>query len=131
MAFGDGSHGCGLHQRIGHFAAHSEVCQVQEQGLGKHQAMGKLDVLHHVFRIDGQAVDHRAGFGQHIVSEDAAIGQDHAFHAGVRDIPFMPESVVFDGGIGIGAQDAGQSAKLFTEDGIAFMGHGGAAFLTP
>ena len=41
----------------------------------------------------------------------------------------MPEGDVFEGGLGVGADDAGEAGDLLAGDGIALVRHGGGALL--
>src|ERR1700679_3722180 len=41
----------------------------------------------------------------------------------------MPEGYVFEGCLGVAAEDAGEAADLLRDDGVLFVRHGGGAFL--
>jgi len=78
---------------------------------------------------DAQFADDAGGAGEHVIDERGGIGKDDALDGAVGDVAFVPEGDVFVGGEHIAAHDAGEAADLFAADGIALVGHGGAAAL--
>ena len=71
-----------------------------------------------------QFIDDIGENAQHIVDQDGAVRQDDPLDRGVGDIPFMPESHVFQRCERIAPDDAGQSGHPFAGDGVAFVRHG-------
>ncbi len=91
--------------------------------------MRAFQVLTHVVRIYEQLIQHFRGQVEHIVQEDAAVGDHDPFNGGVRDIPFVPQRDVFEGGDGIPAQHTCKAGDPFAGDRIAFVRHCRRAFL--
>ena len=53
------------------------------------------------------------GFGEQVVGEDGGVGEDDALGGGVGDVALVPEGDVLEGGLGVGADDAGEAGDLF------------------
>ena len=74
-------------------------------------------------------LDEGGGFGEEVVGEGGGVGEDDALGGGVGDVALVPEGYVFEGGLGVGADDAGEAGDLLGGDGVALVGHGGGALL--
>ncbi len=93
------------------------------------QAAGAFQILPHAVRVDEHGFDELRGFGQQVIREDGGVGKDYAFDGGVGDVAFVPEDYVFETGLSVGADYAGETADLFAGDGVPLVGHGGGALL--
>jgi len=98
-------------------------------GAGEHQPAGQFQVAAHALGVDQEGVHQARGFGQQVVGEDGGIGQDHAFHRGMRDVALVPQRDVLEGRLHVCADHPRQAANLFAGDRIALVRHGGAALL--
>ena len=63
------------------------------------------------------------GLGEEVVGEDGGVGEDDALGGGVGDVALVPEGYVFEGDLGVGADDSGEAGDLFAGDGVALVGH--------
>ncbi len=66
---------------------------------------------------------------EHVVEEDAGVGEDDALDGGVGDVALVPEGDVLEGGDGVAAEEAGEAADALALLGVALVGHGGGAGL--
>ena len=69
------------------------------------------------------------GLREQVVGEDGGVGEDDALGGGVGDVALVPEGYVFEGGLGVGADDAGEAGDLFAGDGVALVRHRAGALL--
>ena len=49
---------------------------------------------------------------EQVVDERGRVGEDDALGGGVRDVALVPEGDVFESGLGVAADDAGEAADL-------------------
>ncbi len=69
------------------------------------------------------------GLCEQVVDEDGGVGEDDALGGGVGDVALVPEGDVFEGDLGVGADDSGEAGDLFAGDGVALVGHRAGALL--
>ena len=96
---------------------------------GEDEAAGGFEVLQHAGWVDEEFGDEVFGLGEQVVGEDGGVGEDDALGGGVGDVALVPEGYVFEGGLGVGADDAGETGDLFAGDGVALVRHRAGAFL--
>ena len=122
-------HGGALDGLVGVLACHAAVGEFKQDRLTSIETEGEVHVPFHVFGVDRQIAHETRQEDQHIIEQGAGVGEDDALRARVTDVALMPESDVLHRGLGVAAQDAGQAAQTLPGDGVALMGHGGAALL--
>ena len=123
------AHGVGLDEAVGVFAGHACGGEVEEELAGEDEAAGGLEVFDHAGGVDEELVDEAGGLGEEVVGEDGGVGEDDALGGGVGDVALVPEGDVFEGGLGVGSDDAGEAGDLLGGDGVALVRHGGGALL--
>src|SRR5216684_3960616 len=79
--------------------------------------------------MDPQAGYEPVGLGEHIVHQNRGIGQDDSLDRGMRNVAFVPQRNVLEGGLGVGANYSGQAPDLFASYRISLVWHGRRAFL--
>ena len=108
-----GVHGVGLDEAVGVFAGHAGFGEVEEELAGEDEAAGGFEVLRHAGGVDEELFDEVVGLGEEVVGEDGGVGEDDALGGGVGDVALVPEGNVFEGDLGVGADDAGEAGDLF------------------
>ena len=103
--------------------------QGQEYALAVYQPVALFEVGGHVVRIDIQFVDQPTGLLQHVVEQNRAVRKYHAFHAGMADVPLVPESDVLHRGKQVRSNDAGLSTDSFRNDRVTLVWHRRRALL--
>lgn len=124
-----GFHGVLLDGFVGVVAGHALLDEILEELAGEDEALGELEIAEHALGEDAHLGEERGHFGKHVVHEDGGVGKDDALDATVGDVALVPEGDVFVGGDHVGADKASEAANLLAGDGIALVGHGGAAAL--
>ena len=119
----------GLDEAVGVFAGHSGVGEVEEELAGEDEAAGGFEVLEHARGVDEELVDEVGGLGEEVVGKDGGVWKDDALCGGVGDVALVPECYVFEGGLRVGADDAGEAGDLLAGDGVALVRHGAGALL--
>jgi len=114
---------------VGLIAGHTLFDEILKKLAGENEALSGVEVAEHAFGENTHFADDGGHFGEHVIDEDGGVWEDDALDRRVGDVAFVPESDIFVGGEHVAANEAGEAANLFTGDGIAFVGHGGAAAL--
>ena len=99
----------GLDEAVGVFAGHAGFGEVEEELAGEDEAAGGFEVLQHAGWVDEELFDEVSGFGEEVVGEDGGVGEDDALGGGVGDVALVPEGDVFEGYLGVGADDSGEA----------------------
>ena len=124
-----GGHGVFLNGFVGFVARHSLFDQILKKLAGENQPLGGVEVAQHAFGEHAQLADDGGHFVEHVVDENGGVGENNALDGGVGDVALVPEGNVFEGRHHVAANKTGESADLLAGDGIALVGHGGAATL--
>ncbi len=119
----------GLDEAVGVFAGHAGFGEVEQELAGEDEAAGGFEVLQHAGGVDEELGDEVFGLGEQVVGEDGGVGEDDALGGGVGDVALVPEGDVLEGGLGVGADDAGEAGDLFAGDGVALVRHRAGALL--
>src|SRR5271156_58711 len=124
-----GGHGVSLNPFVRIFARGAVFNQILQKLPRKNQALRGVDVPQHALGKYLHVGDNFRRAVEHVVHQNRRVGEYHALDGTVRDIAFVPQRDIFEGGERIRAHHAGQAADLFARDGIAFVRHGGTAAL--
>ena len=103
--------------------------QGQQHPLREHQTAQLVQIAGDGVGIQHQFVDDVGQAGQGEIQGDGGVGGDHPFHRRMRDVAFVPQGDVFQGGDHHAADDAGQAGQVFGQHRIALVRHGRAALL--
>jgi len=122
-------HSVFLYGFVGVITRHALFDQVLQQLAGINETVSRLEVAEHAVWEDAHLAEDHGHFGKHVVYENRGVGKDDALDGAVRDVAFVPERDIFEGGEHVGAYEAGEAANLFAGDGIALVRHGGTAAL--
>ncbi len=112
-----------LHDPVGIFPLHPLLCQCQQNRLREDQPVRPVQVRNHVVRIDEQPVDHIRHQREHVVQQDAAVGDHDPLDGRVRDVPLMPESDVLHRRERVPPEHAGEPGNPLARDRIALVRH--------
>src|SRR5271170_1013541 len=124
-----GGHGVSLNPFVRIFARGAVFNQILQKLPRKNQALRGVDVPQHALGKYLHVGDNFRRAVEHVVHQNRRVGEYHALDGTVRDIAFVPQRDIFEGGERIRAHHAGQATDLFARDGIAFVWHGGTAAL--
>ena len=129
LAFLPRRHGVALHDAVRLVAGQARRDQGEQHGLAEHEAVGALEVLEHAVGVHGHALDDVGRLGQHVVGQDAGVGQGDALDRAVGDVALVPQGHVLEPGAEVAAQQAGQARELLGLHRVALVGHGRRALL--
>ena len=71
----------------------------------------------------------RSASASAVVEQDRGVGQDHPLDRAVRDVPLVPEGDVLQPGLGVAAQQPGDSRDPLAGDRVALVRHRGRSLL--
>ena len=100
-------HGIALYPAVSLFADSALFNECVEDDRAVDEAACEVEVFHHLVRIDQELVDDAGEGLEHVIQGDRAVRQDDAFDRRMGNIAFVPEGDVFQGCLGIAADDAG------------------------
>ena len=88
-------HGGSLHGFICGFAFRACAREREQDRLAEIQTFGQGEILRHSIRINLQLFDHVTQFREHVIEQDAGVGENDALGARVADVALVPERDVF------------------------------------
>ena len=79
-----------LYQAIGVFARDAALDEIEQQLAAEDEAVSRVQIRQHAFRIDEHHLDQVRGFVQQVIGERGRVRNDDAFGRGVRNIALVP-----------------------------------------
>ena len=76
-----------------------------------------------------QPVDQAGHPDEHVVEQDRRVGQDDPLGARMADVALVPERLVLERGVGVAAQQPGETGDPLGQDRVALVGHRRRALL--
>ena len=119
-----------LDDRVGLLARHAGLLdEGQEDAAAGMEAEAALDVLAHPLGPDDEPIDEPGHLHEHVVEHDRRVRQDDPLGAAVADVALVPERLVLERGVGVAAQEPGETGDPLGQDRVALVGHRRAALL--
>jgi hypothetical protein len=112
-----------LHDAVGLLPVHPPFDQRQQHLLGEDQPAARLEGRPHPLREDAQVLEDVGGQVEHVIERDRGIGEGHPLHRRMRDVALVPQGHVLEGGLEVGAHDAGQPRDALAHDRVALVRH--------
>ena len=89
--------GVALDDAVGGVAARARRHQGQQHRLAEDQAVAALgQVGQRPLGVDDEALDQARGLAQHVVGQQAGVGEDDPLDRAVRDVPLVPQGHVLE-----------------------------------
>src|SRR5665213_2226274 len=118
--FAPSLHRVALHDAIRLVARAARFDERQQYRLAEHETERGIEVSQHALGMNLQVLDDLAELHEHVVGEHERVGNDDALNRRVRDVALVPQGDVFERGLEVAAQHAGQAAHLLRLDPVSY-----------
>ena len=88
-----------------------------------------MEVFQHILRIDHQVFDQARQTPQGKIEGDGGVGGNIAFNRRMGDIPFVPQSDIFQRRQALGTNITRLTGEIFRQNRVALVGHGARTLL--